>query len=168
MIIKSFKIVSKNGYQRSPGKYPADIPKMDFFKPEYQRTHYSWQFSGDTYVRLCDATEAQSIELTPNLQHLVVTQSPKKYGADNILILNPDGTESHRLINPYRFHPEYQEGDKFEFLIPRVAGDKLLVKISVCRTLTGKPYNFEPTYGTFYNCDTWEHTPLEFIDSRNL
>ena len=139
-----------------------------FFKPEHQPDYDSWEHKGKLFTRKCDPLETQHLTVLPNLQNLIITQSPKKYGPDNLLILNPDGTESHRLINPYRFCSEYQEGDEFEFLSPQVAGDKLIVKISISRKLTGKPYDFEPTYGTFYNCDTWGHTPLEFIDSRNL
>jgi hypothetical protein len=167
-MITSFVIISKNGYRRTPGTFPSDIPKIDFFKPEYQRSHYLWEFNNVIYSRKCDPVETRSIELSPNSKYLIVTQSPEKYGPDNLLILYPDGTENRRLINPYRFYSEYQEGDEFEFLSPQAAGDKLMVKISVCRTLPGKPYKQEPTYGTFYDCDTWEHTPLEFIDSRNL
>jgi len=167
-MINNFLIVCKNGFKMTPGEDPIGVSDMDLFLPEYQPDYYSWITAGITIKRKKDLIETRSIELTPNLQHLVVTQSPEKYGADNLLILNSDGTENHRLINPYRFHAEYKEGDEFEFLSPQVAGDKLMVKISVCRKLTGKPYDFEPTYGTFYNCDTWEHTPLEFIDSRNL
>jgi hypothetical protein len=167
-MITSFLIVAKNGYCHPPGEFPPEIPIMDFFTPEYQPDYYSWEHKGKLFTRKCDPPETQNLTVLPNLQNLIITQSPEKYDPDNLLILNPDGTENHRLINPYRFYSEYQEGDEFEFLSPQAADDKLMVKISVCRTLTGKPYNFEPTYGTFYNCDTWDHTPLEFIDSRNL
>lgn len=167
-MINNFLVVSKNGFKMTPGEDPIGVSDMDLFLPEYQPDYYSWEHKGQLFTRKCDPMETQNLTVPPKQQNLIVTQSPKKYGPDNLLILNPDGTESHRLVNPYRFYSEYQEGDEFEFLSPQAAGDKLMVKISVCRTLPGKPYKQEPTYGTFYDCDTWDHTPLEFIDSRNL
>ncbi|MET3140309.1 hypothetical protein AAKU61_004698 [Undibacterium sp. GrIS 1.2] len=167
-MIESFVIVSKNGFKRPPGIFPPDIPKMDFFKPEYQRIHYSWEANGITYTRLCDATETCAMELALNKKYLVVLQNPDKYGSDNLLVLNPDGTENRRLINPYRFSSEYQDGDEFEFRDIQNMRDKLLARISVSRDLPNKSYKAEPVYGTFYDCDTWDSTPLEFIDSRNL
>lgn len=167
-MIESFVIVSKNGFKRPPGVFPPDIPKMDFFKPEYQRTHYSWEANGLTHTRAVDATETCEIELTPNKKYLVVTQASSKYGSDNLLVLNSDGTENRRLINPYRSSPEYQDGDQYEFLDVRIMGDKVLAKIAATRYVPSRSRNAEPVYGTFYDCDTWESTPLEFIDSRNL
>lgn len=167
-MINNFLVVCKNGFKMVPGEDPIGVSDMDLFLPEYQTDYYSWAVAGVTFTRKKDSTETRSITVLPNSKYLIVDQNPKKYGPDNLLILNPDGTESHRLVNPYRFYSECQEGDEFEFLSPQVTGEKLMVKISVCRTLPGKPYKQEPTYGTFYNCDTWEHTPLEFIDSRNL
>ena len=101
-------------------------------------------------------------------KYLVVNQSPSKYGSDNLLVLNPDGTENRRLINPYWTSPEYQEGDEFEFMGVQNIRGKLLAKISVTRDLPNKSYKAEAVYGTFYDYDTWESSPLEFIDSRNL
>lgn len=167
-MIINFKIVSKNCFQREPGKNLTGISQMDLFKPEYQPDYYSWEHKEKLFKRKCDLIETQNLIVSPNKLNLIVKQNPEKYGADNLLILNSDGTESHRLINPYRFYSEFQAEDEFEFLSPQIAGDKLMVKISVCRSRIGKPFKEDPTYGTFYDCDTWEHTPLEFIDSRNL
>lgn len=160
MTIKNFKLVSKNGFQRVIGQKLVGVTQMDLFRPEYQSDHYSWRYKNQLFKRMCDSIETQLLIISPDFSNLIVKQNPEKYGPDNLLILNPDGTESHRLVNPYRFYSEYQEGDEFEFLSSQVAGEKLMVKVSVCRTLLGKPYRQEPTYGTFYNCDTWEHTPL--------
>lgn len=167
-MITNFKIVSKNGFQRVVGQKLEGVTQMDLFKPEYQPDHYSWEYKSELFKRKCDPIETQTLIVAPTSSNLIVKQNPEKYGPDNLLILNPDGTESHRLINPYRFYSEYQEGDEFEFLSPQAAGDKLMVKISVCRNLPGKSYKEEPTYGTFYDCGTWDYAPLEFIDSRNL
>ncbi|MET3120395.1 hypothetical protein AAKU64_004647 [Undibacterium sp. GrIS 1.8] len=167
-MIEFFVVVSKNGFKLTPGEDPVGISDMDLFKPEYLPNHYLWEVNGVTYTRQCDPIETRSIKVTPDMKYLVVEQSPSKYGSDNLLVLNPDGTENRRLINPYRFSSEYQDGDEFEFRDIQNMRDKLLARISVSRDLPNKSYKAEPVYGTFYDCDTWDSTPLEFIDSRNL
>jgi hypothetical protein len=167
-MIESFVICSANGYMRPPSVFPPEVPIMDFLKPEYQPTHYAWVADGVAYTRKCDAIETCSIEVAPNMKYLIVTQNSSKYGANNLLVLNQDGTDERRLVNPYLSSSEYKPGDKCEFLGVQNVGNKVLAKIAVTRTLPDSSYKSEPTYVTFYDCDTWESSPLEFIDSRNL
>jgi len=117
---------------------------------------------------MSDAVDTCSVCVTPNKKFLIVTQNSNKYGSDNLLILGPDGTEIRRLKNPYPSSAEFQFGDKYEFEGVKIFGDRVLAKIAVTRDLPGRSYKAEPTYGTFYDCNTWESSPLEFIDSRNL
>jgi hypothetical protein len=167
-MIEFFVIVSENGFKLTPGEDPVGISDMDLFKPEYLPNHYSWEANGIAYTRQCDAIETCSMFVTPNMKYLVVKQSSSKYGPDNFLVLNQDGTEYRRIINPYRVSSEYRDGDEFEFSKLQNLKGKLFAQISVSQNLPNKSYKAEPVYGTFYDCDTWESTPLEFIDSRNL
>lgn len=141
---------------------------MDLLKPEYVPTHYSWMSDGVTYTRKIDGIDTCSIDLAPNKKYLMVMQDSNKYGSDNLLILRPDGTEERRLKNPYPSSPEFEPGDTYEFLGVQIWGEKVLAKIAVTRELPGNPRKAEPTYVTFYDCDTWDASPIEFIDSRNL
>ena len=167
-MIESFFEYCANGFKIVPGVVPKDIPLMDLFKPEYLPTHYSWMSDGVTYTRKIDGVDTCFIVLAPNRKYLIVMQDANKYGPDNLLILRPDGTEDRRLKNPYLSSPEFKSGDTYEFLGVRSWGEKVLVKIAVTRERPGKSHNAEPTYVAFYDCDTWEASPLEFIDSRNL
>ncbi len=168
-MIENFVIVSANGFRITPGEDPPDgISDMDLFKPEYAPTHYSWTVNGVTYRRKCDLIETCNIEVTPNNKYLVVDQNFSKYGSDNLLVLNEDGSENRRLINPYSLSPEYQNGDEYHFRDIQIIKGRLQARISVTRWLPNKGFNAEPTYSTFYDCDTWESTPLEFVHSKAL
>ena len=169
-MIEDFFECCANGYKIPYDGLPTDIPLMDLLKPEYKRTHYSWTFDGVTYTRQIDRVKTYSMELSPDRKHLLVKQSPKKYAPNNILILNPDGSEFKRLENPYPASPEYKEGDYYEFDRIQIQGwnGKVRALIYVCRDLPGKSYKAEPHYDTFYDCETWEHTPLEFVTSKAL
>lgn len=133
---------------------------MDLLKPEYKRTHYSWMSDGVLYSRKIDGVDTRSMIITPNKKYLMVMQSSAKYGPDNLLILQPDGTEYRRLKNPYSSSPKFQPDDKYEFNDVSDWSDKVLAKVAVTRDLPGRPYKAEPTYVTFYDCDTWESSPL--------
>ena len=169
-MIEEFVECCANGFKMEPGVFPPNIPKMEFFKPEYKTTHYSWVFNGVIYTRKTDKIETQLMNLTPNRKHLLVDQSADKYGSDNVLVLNPDGSEFMRLKNPYPESPEYKEGDYCKFAQIQIRGwnGKVRALIYVCRNLPGKSYKAEPHYSTFYDCETWEHTPLEFVTSKAL
>jgi hypothetical protein len=168
-MINCFSLICKNGFQLTPGEEPVGISYVELLKPEYERVHYSWKANGVSYTRDCDPIETQSLSVAPNFKYLIVKQNASKYGSDNLLVLNSDGTEYRRLPNPYRISLQYQDGDVFEFWSAQSTKEgKILVKIAVSRNLPDKPYKAEPVYGTFYDCDTWEYTPLEFIDSRNV
>jgi len=170
-MIEEFFENCANGFKMEPGVFPPDIPKMEFFKPEYTVTHYSWVFNGVAYTRKKDKNDTRWIAQSPNRKHLLVMQSPKQHGPDNVLILNPNGSEFMRLKNPYPDSSKYQEGDYYEFddIDTRNAWNgKVRTLIYVCRDLPGKSYKAEPHYSTFYDCETWEHTPLEFVTSKAL
>ena len=169
-MIEDFFENCANGFKMPPGVYPPDIPRMEFFKPEYTPTHYSWVFNGVTYTRQKDKYDIQTMYLAPDRKHLLVFQSSDKYGPDNVLILNPDGSEFMRLKNPYPGSSEYQEGDYCHFSdvdVNKVWGGKVRALIYVARKRPGKR-DAEPHYDTFYDCETWEHTPLEFVTSKAL
>lgn len=170
-MIEDFFQCCANGYKISPEGLPTDIPLLDLLKPEYKRTHYSWMVEGVPYSREIDGIDTLSMDVAPDQKHLLVMQSPEKYAPNNVLILNSDGSEFMRLENPYPHSPEYQEGDYYEFddVDTRTAwGGKVRALIYVSRTLPGKSYEAEPHYDTFYDCETWEHTPLEFVTSKAL
>lgn len=167
-MVESFVIHCVNGFTLTPGEQPVGVSLMDLMKPEYRRSHYSWESNGAVYTRTRDSIETCAVVVAPNKKYLVVTQSTSKYGANNLLVLNEDGSEKLRLINPYLSSSEYQEGDQCEFVDAQCMGDKLLVKIAVTRFVPSRNRNAEPVYGTFYDCDTWQGSPLVFIDSRNL
>ena len=143
---------------------------MEFFKPEYAPTHYSWAFNGTTYIRKIDGSATRSMYLTPNSKYLLVMQLAEKFGSDNILILSADGSEYKRLANPYLTSPEYQAGDHCEFDDIQIEGweGRIRILIYVSRILPGNTYKAEPHYGTFYDDENWMHTPLEFVTSKAL
>jgi hypothetical protein len=167
-MIESFLICSANGFKRTPGVFPDGVSKMELFKPEYTPTQYEWISNGVTHTRKLDSTETRSMLMTPNRRYFVVEQSPDKYGSDNLLILREDGTEERRLKNPYSASPEFNPEATYEFREARVFGERILALISASWKLQHRPGYAEPVYATLYDCDTWESTPLEFVNSKDL
>jgi hypothetical protein len=167
-MIKNFFEHCANGYKMKDGLFPSDIPLMEFTKPGYRITHYSWTSDGVEYTRIKDAIETQTLKLAPNKKYFIVDQDAKKYGHDNLLVLNPDGTEHMRLKNPFPDSEFFRPDAKFEFQETRIFPDKVLAIIAASWFVPKVGRDAEPVYGTFYDCDTWEHSPLKFINSKDL
>ncbi len=167
-MIESFFEICANGVRMQDGQLPKDIPLMEFSKPEYRVTHYGWVVDGIDYMRAKDPVETQSMCVTPNKKYFVVKQSAEQFGSDNVLILRPDGSVEQRLNNPYPLSAEYRADATYWFEDVRIIQSKLLLLVGAKWQLPEKPFPVEPVFGTYYDCDTWENTPLEHIDSRNL
>jgi hypothetical protein len=167
-MIESFFEICANGIRMEDGLLPQDIPLMEWSKPEYKVTHYAWIADGVEYTRAKDNIETQSMCVAPNKKHFVVKQSAGQFGPDNILILRQDGSMEQRLNNPYRSSAEFRPEAKYWFEDVRIIQDKLWILIGAEWQLPDKSFPVEPHFGTYYDCNNWEYTPLEHIDSRNL
>lgn len=66
---------------------------------------YSWLHDGNRVDLSRNQDSVVSATPLPDGSGILVEQGHAKFGPNNMLVLNPDGSEKIRLVNPYRAAP---------------------------------------------------------------
>jgi hypothetical protein len=74
----------------------------------------SWWCEG-TAIEFEIGEAYQSPKVLPDRTGVLFIQPSERYGSDNAVVVNADGTERFRLKNPYPANPYYKPDAKFSF-----------------------------------------------------
>lgn len=120
MKISNFNKHTKNGYI-----IPENISleeRLQKFPVISDVVAVSWRYdNNETIIQL--GGDYLSPTMLPDRTGIVFLQPSNKFGHNNAIIINADGTTRYKLINPYRQNPYYSNEDEYEFLYTKVEGN---------------------------------------------
>lgn len=165
--LSDFRSVQADGRSLSRQERTAAFEKgADLASPSFLVVGYSWTYNGK-HIDL-QRTQDDVISATPlkNGLGVVVEQASTKFGPDNVVVLNPDGTQLRRITNPYPTSIDFKPGDQCRFVFPRCRDGELVLGIEVSRHLPGQPHQWTPQYECRFDTDSWALLELKWVDSR--
>ncbi|WP_306536179.1 hypothetical protein [Geobacter sp.] len=121
---------TKNGYV-----IPENISleeRMDKFPIISDVVAVSW-YCNHNEIKIELGADFLSPGILPDRTGVVLLQPSHKFGHNNAVIVNADGTTRFTLINPYRKNPYYYDGDEYEFLCTKIEGNRFGMIVGVGR-----------------------------------
>lgn len=163
----TFLFVQADGRALTRQERSSDFEKgADLSAPDYLVIGYCWIHEGNRVDLMRNQDSVLSATPLPDGSGILVEQSYSKFGPDNMLVLNPHGSEQIRLINPYPGSPDFKPGDQARFSFPRAFEDRVVIGIEVSRPLPGKPYQWTPHYECAFDTSSWKLIDMKWVDSR--
>lgn len=165
--ISDFRLVQADGRALTRQERSSDFEKgADLSAPNYLVIGYSWLHEGRRVDLSCNQDSVISATPLPDGSCILIEQDHAKFGPNNMLVLNPDGTEKMRLINPYPSSADFKLGDQSRFSFPRARQDQVVIGIEVSRPLPGQPYQWTPHYECTFETASWRLIGMKWVDSR--
>ena len=91
----------------------------------------SWQH-GNEKVELDIDENCKSATILPDRTGVLILQSCEKYGPDNAIIMNADGTLRFRLNNPFSRNPHRKPTSEYSFGGSTIENGRLALIVGVC------------------------------------